>query len=155
MWFCKCDCGSVAVISTNNLIQQTVSCGCVSRGPKIDDTVRAVCPGCGEKFDIELNGQKLYAENKKVLSQHTTAPEIIIKGVSRSGSTVSIYWKAENCKSYEVQYSNDKSFSNARTVTTTKNNIIMKNMSNPCYVRVKCVTNDSKIIGYWSQAQKV
>lgn len=58
MWFCKCDCGSVAVISTNNLIQQTVSCGCVSRGPKIDDTVRAVCPGCGEKFDIELNGQK-------------------------------------------------------------------------------------------------
>lgn len=104
---------------------------------------------------IELNGQKLYAEGKKVLSQHTTAPEIIIKGVSRSGSTVSIYWKTENCKSYEVQYSNDKSFSNARTVTTTKNNITMKNMSNPCYVRVKCVTNDSKIIGYWSQAQKV
>lgn len=30
----------------------------MSRGPKIDDTVRAVCPGCGEKFDIELNGQK-------------------------------------------------------------------------------------------------
>lgn len=58
MWFCKCDCGSAAVVQTNNLIQQTVSCGCVARGPKIGDTVRAVCPGCGEKFTIELNGEK-------------------------------------------------------------------------------------------------
>ena len=58
MWFCKCDCGSVAVVPTNNLIQQTVSCGCVSRGPKMGDKARAVCPGCGEKFTIELNGEK-------------------------------------------------------------------------------------------------
>ncbi len=58
MWFCKCDCGSAAVVPTNNLIQQTVSCGCVSRGPKIGDAVRAICPGCGEKFTIELNGKK-------------------------------------------------------------------------------------------------
>ena len=58
MWFCKCDCGGVAVVPTNNLIQQTVSCGCVSRGPKIGDRARAVCPGCGEKFTIELNGEK-------------------------------------------------------------------------------------------------
>ena len=57
MWFCKCDCGSVAVISTNNLIQQTVSCGCVSRGPKIDDTVRAVCSGCGELYKNREKGQ--------------------------------------------------------------------------------------------------
>lgn len=58
MWFCKCDCGSVAVVPTNNLIQQTVSCGCVSRGPKIGGTVRAICPGCGGKFLIDLNGEK-------------------------------------------------------------------------------------------------
>lgn len=58
MWFCKCDCGSVTVVPTNNLIQQTVSCGCVSRGPRMGDMVRAVCPGCGEKFTIELNGEK-------------------------------------------------------------------------------------------------
>lgn len=58
VWFCKCDCGSVAVVPTNNLIQQTVSCGCVSRGPKMGDKDRAVCPGCGEKFTIELNGEK-------------------------------------------------------------------------------------------------
>lgn len=58
MWFCKCDCGSAAVVPTNNLIQQTVSCGCVSRGPKIGDAVRAICPGCGEKFEIDLNGDK-------------------------------------------------------------------------------------------------
>lgn len=58
MWFCECDCGSVAIVPTNNLIQQTVSCGCVSRGPKIGDAVRAVCPGCGKKFLIDLNGEK-------------------------------------------------------------------------------------------------
>lgn len=58
MWFCKCDCGSVAVVQMNNLIQQTVSCGCVSKGPRIEDTVRATCPGCGKKFEIELNGNK-------------------------------------------------------------------------------------------------
>lgn len=57
-YHCECDCGSVAVVPTNNLIQQTVSCGCVSRGPKIGDAVRAICPGCGEKFTIKLNGEK-------------------------------------------------------------------------------------------------
>ena len=42
MWFYKCDCGSVTVVPSNNLVQQTISCGCVSRGPKIGDTVRAI-----------------------------------------------------------------------------------------------------------------
>lgn len=58
MWFCKCDCGSVTVVPTNNLNQQTVSCGCVSRGPQIGYAIRAVCPGCGQKFEIKLNGEK-------------------------------------------------------------------------------------------------
>ena len=58
MWFCKCDCGSVTVVPTNNLVKQTVSCGCVSRGPQKGDAVRAICPGCGEKFEIKLNGEK-------------------------------------------------------------------------------------------------
>ena len=58
MWFCKCDCGSVAIVSKNNLMRQTVSCGCVSRGPRVGGSVRAVCPGCGERFPIDLNGEK-------------------------------------------------------------------------------------------------
>ncbi len=58
MWFCKCDCGSATVVPTNNLVQQTVSCGCVSRGPKLGDSVRVICPGCEKKFPVKLNGEK-------------------------------------------------------------------------------------------------
>lgn len=53
-WLCKCDCGSVTNASLPNLVNGLkLSCGCIPRNP---GRGYAVCPGCGELFEINTDG---------------------------------------------------------------------------------------------------
>ena len=51
MWLCKCDCGSVFLLSSSGLKYNRVkSCGCLGKKQN------ARCPGCGRYFPITLDG---------------------------------------------------------------------------------------------------
>lgn len=50
VWLCKCDCGGVTLsYSAELLAGSKKSCGCLRWG-------KAVCPACGEKFEIPADG---------------------------------------------------------------------------------------------------
>lgn len=51
MWLCKCDCGSVFLLSSSGLKYNRVKyCGCLGKKQN------ARCPGCGRYFPITLDG---------------------------------------------------------------------------------------------------
>ena len=53
-WICKCDCGSVMIAASPNLINGVKkSCGCLLRG---GGKGHVVCPSCGERFLINIDG---------------------------------------------------------------------------------------------------
>lgn len=54
VWLCKCDCGGVTIATVPNLVNGIKkSCGCLLRGP---GKGYAVCPSCGERFLIQIDG---------------------------------------------------------------------------------------------------
>ena len=68
-WLCRCDCGSVNLVSSSALKSGNVSsCGCLVQR---DGAAYALCPACGNRFIIMLNGDRTPQFCQECASKYT------------------------------------------------------------------------------------
>ena len=94
------------------------------------------------------------------LSYSLTLAKPSIKSATPTSNTIKVSWnKRSDVSSYQVQYSTNKSFSGAKTVSTTANSATIKNTSatKVYYVRIRNVVKSGSSTRYsaWSNTKVV
>ena len=116
------------------------------------------------KITISASGDDAHAATTKVITIKVNPKKASIKSAkSKDKKQLTISWKRDSQVSgYEIQYSTDKNFKNAKTVTVTKNKTTSKSINKlksgkKYYVRVRAYKTVSgvKIYGSYSKAKTV
>ena len=123
-------------------------------------TVKA--PGIA-KITIKAAGNDKYSAAKKTVTIKVVPKQVSVTSAKSSKKAVTTSWKKDvQASGYEIQYSTDKNFKNAKTLTVGKNTTTSKSISNlksgkEYYVRVRSYkkSGKTKLSGGWSKTVKV
>lgn len=112
------------------------------------------------KITISASGDDAHAATTKVITIKVNPKKASIKSAkSKDKKQLTISWKRDSQVSgYEIQYSTDKNFKNAKTVTVTKNKTTSKSINKlksgkKYYIRVRSYKKfgKEKLNGSWSK----
>lgn len=112
------------------------------------------------KITISASGDDAHAATTKVITIKVNPKKASIKSAkSKDKKQLTISWKRDSQVSgYEIQYSTDKNFKNAKTVTVTKNKATSKSINKlksgkKYYIRVRSYKKfgKEKLNGSWSK----
>ena len=100
-----------------------------------------------------------YAVQKIVVDK---IPRPKIKSTSRGNKKITVSWRRENVKGYQIQYSTDKKFSKKKSINIKKHTTVkavIKNLSRHkrYYIRMRCYVKSGKnnLYSKWSSTVKV
>ena len=125
-------------------------------------TGKVTIKGTGKAvITITASGNAGYkAASKQVTIQVVPKKQKLVAIKSKKAKTITLKWKKDKKASgYQIQYSTNKKFKGAKTVTIKKNKIYTKTVSNlkagrKYYVRVRAY-GKSKSYGSWSKAKNI
>lgn len=116
------------------------------------------------KVTIKASGDEEHAAATKVITIKVAPKKAAVKcAKSKKANQLTISWKRDaQVSGYEIQYSTDKNFKNAKSVKVGKNKTTSKSIDNlksgkKYYVRVRSYKNVGKtrINGNWSKTDRV
>lgn len=162
--------GSIA--TTFKIISRTysvkfMSCGKIVNVQSVRHGNNAVLPKVtrrGYLFDSWSESVKNVHSSMVVVANwkkiKLTKPSDVMVANMKSAKIKAVFGKCKNAEGYEIRYSNKKGMSDAKTVTTKKNTVTLRNVEkNTVYsVQVRAYKKDStgnNVYSKWSKQQKV